>query len=185
MRRILIPAVPALAASVVLAACGSSSSSSTSSSSAAPSQPAAAQGSGGAGGVVVKSAANATLGGAVLTNAQGMTLYALSGEGAGKFICTSSACTQVWHPLTISATAKPSGSVGALATVKRPDGSVQVTFRGEPLYTFAQDTKPGDALGQGVKDVGTWDAVKVSAASAPAPAASTPAAPASGGSYSY
>jgi hypothetical protein len=110
-----------------------------------------------------------------------MTLYSLSGEHNGKFICTSSACLQVWHPLSAS-TGTPSGSVGSLGTVKRSDGTVQVTYKGMPLYTFAQDQSPGEAKGQGIKDVGTWTAVTVGSASnsssAPTSApASTPTAP--------
>jgi hypothetical protein len=73
----------------------------------------------------------------------------------------------------------------ALATVKRPDGSVQVTYKGEPLYTFAQDTSPGQANGQGIKDVGTWSAVTISsAASSPAPA-TTGTESSKGGGYGY
>jgi predicted lipoprotein with Yx(FWY)xxD motif len=147
--------------------------------------------------VVVKSAANSTLGATVLVDTQGMTLYSLSGEQGGKFICTSSACTQVWHPLSAAA-GTPSGSVGSLGTVKRPDGTEQVTYKGMPLYTFTQDQTPGEAKGQGIKDVGTWTAVTVSAKSSSAPAApaTTPAEPASksappassgggGGGYAY
>jgi predicted lipoprotein with Yx(FWY)xxD motif len=150
--------------------------------------------------VVVKSAANSTLGATVLVNAQGLTLYSLSGETGGKFICASSACTQVWHPLSASA-GTPSGSVGSLGTVKRPDGTVQVTYKGMPLYTFAEDRAPGEAKGQGIKDVGTWKAVTVGTQSSSAPAATpaaTPAEPAAaaesesssessggGGGYSY
>jgi predicted lipoprotein with Yx(FWY)xxD motif len=172
--------VPALAASLVLAACGSSSSNSGSASSAASTAPAATTSSAGAeGAVLVKSASNASLKATVLTNAQGMTLYHLSGEQNGKFICTSSACVQVWHPLAVVA-GTPSGSVGSLGTVKRPDGTEQVTYKGMPLYTFAQDTQAGEAKGQGIKDVGTWTAVTTSSASASesggaAPAAAPPA----------
>lgn len=170
--------VPALAASLTLAACGSSSSKSGSSTQTAT--PAAATASS-EGAAVVKSASNSTLGATVLVNAQGMTLYSLSGEHGGKFICTSSACLQVWHPLSAS-TGTPSGSVGSLGTVKRSDGTVQVTYKGMPLYTFAQDQNPGEAKGQGIKDVGTWTAVTVgsssNSSSAPAGApAQTPAEP--------
>lgn len=191
--------VPALAASLTLAACGSSSSKSGSSTQAAT--PAATTASS-EGAAVVKSASNSTLGATVLVNAQGMTLYSLSGEHGGKFICTSSACLQVWHPLTAS-TGAPSGSVSSLGTVKRSDGTVQVTYKGMPLYTFAQDQNPGEAKGQGIKDVGTWSAVTVgsssSSSSAPAqtpsePSAAPPAEPAEstppassggGGGYGY
>jgi predicted lipoprotein with Yx(FWY)xxD motif len=97
-----------------------------------------------------------------------MTLYSLSVEHAGKFICTSSSCTQIWHPLSATASATPTG-VASLGKITRPDGTQQVTYRGMPLYTFAQDQHPGEATGQGVRDVGTWSAVTVSS-SAPAPA---------------
>jgi hypothetical protein len=43
-----------------------------------------------------------------------------------------------------------------------------------PLYTFAQDQHPGDAKGQGFKDVGTWSAVTVSGAAAPATGGESP-----------
>jgi predicted lipoprotein with Yx(FWY)xxD motif len=168
----LLP-VLAVALALTLTACGSSgygsgSSSSSSSSTATPS--AATPGA-------VKTASNATLGATVLTDAQGLTLYSLSGESAGKFLCSNSACTQLWHPLSASAGA-PSG-VASLTIVTRPDGTKQVAYKGMPLYTFAQDQKPGDAKGQGFKDVGTWSAVTISSSAAGTEAAhSTPAAPA-------
>jgi predicted lipoprotein with Yx(FWY)xxD motif len=121
---------------------------------------------------LVKTASNASIGATVLTNAQGLTLYSLSGEQGGKFICSNSACTQVWHPLSAAGGA-PSG-VSSLGAVTRPDGTKQVTYKGMPLYTFAQDQQPGDAKGQGFKDVGTWSAVTVGSSGAGA----TPSAPA-------
>jgi predicted lipoprotein with Yx(FWY)xxD motif len=109
-----------------------------------------------------------------------MTLYHLSGEQNGKFICTTSACVGVWHPLAAPAGSTPTG-VSALATVKRPDGSAQVTYKGTPLYTFAQDTAPGQANGQGIKDVGTWSAVTVTGGGAAASTPSSSKAASSGG----
>jgi predicted lipoprotein with Yx(FWY)xxD motif len=177
MRPAMKALIPALAASLTLAACGSSSDKSGSSSQAATAP--ATTTSSSASAVVVKSASNATLGATVLVDAQGMTLYSLSAEHNGKFICTSSACLQVWHPLS-AASGTPSGSVGSLGTVKRPDGSEQVTYKGMPLYTFTQDQAPGEAKGEGIKDVGTWTAVIVgsSSNSSSAPAPAEPAAPA-------
>ncbi|HEY1592032.1 MAG TPA: hypothetical protein VGF81_09590 [Solirubrobacteraceae bacterium] len=116
-------------------------------------------------------------------NSQGMTLYHLSAEQGGKFICTSAGCTQVWHPLTVASGTKPTGTVGSLGVVKRPDGTEQVTYKGMPLYTFAHDTAAGQDNGQGIKDVGTWTAVTTSTAKASAPASS--ATTSSGSSYSY
>jgi predicted lipoprotein with Yx(FWY)xxD motif len=207
MRPTLKILVPAVFASVILAACGSSSKGSASSSSsaaaAASSSPAATTTAASSEGAssLVKTSSNATLGATVLTDARGMTLYRLSGEHGGKFICTSAGCLGVWHPVSASAGSTPTGSVGSLGTVKRPDGTEQVTYKGMPLYTFAQDQQPGDAKGEGLKDVGTWNAVTTasasSAASAPAttstqsaPSTATtqttePAAPAKSGGYAY
>ncbi len=194
MRHLLKLSIPAVATSLLLAACGGSSSSNTTSSaaSAAPAAQTSASGSSAA----VKSASNPTLG-TILINSQGMTLYHLSGEQGGKFICTSSACVGIWHPLTVASGSTPSGEGVTLGTVKRPDGTTQVTYKGTPLYTFAQDQQPGETKGQGIKDVGTWSVVTTSSASsAPSTSSaggstpstsSTPAAPAesnSGGSSS-
>ena len=109
----------------------------------------------------MKTASNSKLGATILVDSSGMTLYALTGESSGKFICTAKSCLAVWHPLAVSAGATPSG-VSSLGVVKRPDGTEQVAYNGRPLYTFTPDTRPGEASGQGLKDVGTWSAVTVS-----------------------
>ena len=63
-----------------------------------------------------------------------------------------------WPPLLVAAGTKPNGPV-KLGTIKRPEGKIQVTFKGLPLYTFDGDSKKGEANGEGIKDVGTWHAV--------------------------
>src|SRR5689334_1568424 len=122
--------LPTIGASAVLAACGGSSYGGGGGSTASSSHAASSAN--------VRTASNSRLRGTVLVTGQGLTLYRLSGERAGKFICTSTACTQLWHPLTVSPGTKPSGSVSSLSVVKRPDGSEQVTYKGMPLYTFAR-----------------------------------------------
>ena len=164
MRHLLKLSIPALAASLLLAACGSSSSSNTTSS-AANTQPAVQTSSSSSSAVVVKSASSSL--GTILVDSQGMTLYHLSGEQGGKFICTSTACLGVWHPLIAPSSGAPSGEVGSLGTVKRPGGTVQVTYKGTPLYTFAQDKQAGETNGQGIKDVGTWSVITTSSSSTP------------------
>src|SRR5439155_12858310 len=77
-----------------------------------------------------------------------------------------------------------------IGTVTRPDGTKQVTYQGMPLYTFAQDQQPGQATGQGIKDVGTWAAVTVvgkASAGAPSstPAQTAPPASSGGGGGGY
>jgi predicted lipoprotein with Yx(FWY)xxD motif len=105
---------------------------------------------------VAKEAQNPTLGKTVLTSTTGRTLYSLSVEKNGKFICTHS-CLSAWHPLTVPAGVKPTGPV-KLGTIARPEGGIQVTYKGRPLYRFSGDTKAGEANGEGIKDVGTWHA---------------------------
>lgn len=120
---------------------------------------------------VVAKAQNEALGKTVLTTTGGRTLYSLSAETKGRFICTGS-CLGEWHPLVVPAGVKPSGPV-KLGTIVRPEGKrVQVTYRGRPLYRFAGDAKEGEANGEGIKDVGTWHAA--TAPSAPPPAESPP-----------
>jgi predicted lipoprotein with Yx(FWY)xxD motif len=123
---------------------------------------------------VAKEAENAALGHTVLTTLKGKTLYSLSVEKHGKFICTGG-CLATWKPLTVPAGTKPTGPV-KLGTIKRPEGKTQVTYKGLPLYSFMGDSRPGEANGEGLKDVGTWHAAKVGSISSqpPAPAPESP-----------
>jgi predicted lipoprotein with Yx(FWY)xxD motif len=181
MRHLLKLSVPALAASLLLAACGSSSSSST--------QPGTEASGSSSNAAVVKTASSSL--GTILVDSQGMTLYHLSGEQGGKFICTSTACLGVWHPLIAPSSGAPSGEVGSLGTVKRPEGTMQVTYNGTPLYTFAQDKQAGETNGQGIKDVGTWSVITTSSSSAPSGTGSSSepekssGSGSSGGGYGY
>jgi predicted lipoprotein with Yx(FWY)xxD motif len=179
----LLKLSPAIAASLLIAACGSSSPTKTATHASTPASTASSTSSA----PMVKTASNPTLG-TILVTGQGMTLYHLSGESAGKFICTTSACMGVWHPLTVPAGTTPTG-LASLGTVKRPEGTMQVTYKGSPLYTFAQDTKAGETNGQGIKDVGTWSAATTSGStskpSTSAPPASAPSSSGGGESSGY
>jgi predicted lipoprotein with Yx(FWY)xxD motif len=60
---------------------------------------------------------------------------------------------------------------GKLAQVKRPDGTMQVTFDGKPLYRFTEDSAPGQVTGNNFKDdfdgtQFTWHAVTTGGSSA-------------------
>ncbi len=87
-----------------------------------------------------------------LAGTNGMTLYINTKEQGGTIACTGG-CATAWPPLTGTATAGI-GVTGTLGTVTRPDGSVQVTYNGAPLYYYAADSAAGDATGQGVG--GIW-----------------------------
>lgn len=117
------------------------------------------------------------LGETVLVNRAGLTLYSLSAETHGRFICTGS-CVSTWHPLVVRKGQKATGHSG-LSTIRRPGGQTQVTYKGKPLYTFSGDHKRGDAKGEGFKDVGTWHAAAVGStnkapAAAPQPTTTSP-----------
>jgi predicted lipoprotein with Yx(FWY)xxD motif len=143
-------------------------------SSGASAAPAASQASR----IVVKSAKNKTLGKTILVNRRGLTLYSLSAETRGRFICTTEFCLSLWTPLVVPRGTTPTGA-RLLATIRRPDdGRTQVTYRGRPLYTFTEDRKLGDVKGNGFKDVGTWLAATPTRAKAVT-------SPPGGGGYGY
>ena len=133
---------------------------------------------------MVSTAHNARLKATILVNMSGRTLYHLSVERKGHFICVDKTCLSFWHPLLVRKGTKPTGRV-ALGTVRRPNGTFQVAYRGEPLYTFVQDTKRGDVKGEGFKDVGVWHAATVGAAAATTPTTTTTASTTTTGGYGY
>ena len=125
---------------------------------------------------IVRTAQNRILDKTVLVDGRGKTLYTLSAETRGRFICTTKFCLSLWSPLVVGRGTTPAGAQH-LATIRRPDGRTQVTYRGRPLYTFNQDTKPGDVKGNGFKDVGIWLAAT--------PNATASTTPPTGGGYRY
>jgi predicted lipoprotein with Yx(FWY)xxD motif len=137
----------------------------------------AANGAGSRSARVVTTAKNKALHRTILVTRSGKSLYSLSAERHGRFICTDSACLSVWKPLTVAKGTTPTG-VRGLSTVKRPDGRTQVAYKGGPLYTFTGDHKRGDVQGNGFKDVGVWRVAVVGGASSSSP-------PSSGGTYTY
>jgi len=173
-KRWLAPAGLA-AAALMIAACGSSSST-TSSPAAAPA--ATTSGAAAASGTTLKTT---TIGGvAVLTNAQGFTLYWFAPDTSTTSKCNGS-CATFWPPVKGPATAG-SGVTGKLATITRADGSTQATYDGHPLYTYAGDTAPGQNKGNGLNvSGGLWYEMTVSGAT---PGASAKASTSSGG-YGY
>ena len=132
----------AVVAALGLAACGNSDANGSSATAATSS-------SGG------ETVSTATIDGSqVLVDANGNALYTPDQEANGKIMCTGS-CEAIWMPLTTGAGAKPTAAAdvsGTLGTIKRPDGSLQVTLAGAPLYTFAEDGGPGKVTGDGVSD---------------------------------
>jgi len=96
----------------------------------------------------------ATSAGNVLTSPDGMTLYTYDKDTHGVSNCYDE-CAEYWPPAKASTTDKP---VGDLSIIKRKDGSLQWADGGKPLYTFANDKKPGDVTGDNKNNV--WHVVK-------------------------
>jgi predicted lipoprotein with Yx(FWY)xxD motif len=172
--RKLLTAAGLAAAVLAVAACASSSSSTATT---APSgTPAAGASSGSSGATVMEKSIGGT---EVLTNSAGLTLYWFAPDTSTTSKCTGS-CATYWPPLKGPVTAGP-GVTGTLGVITRPDGTMQATYDGHPLYTYAADSAPGQNKGNGVNaSGGLWHEVTVSGA-APAPAPST----SSHGGYGY
>ena len=93
--------------------------------------------------------------GRVLADRRGRTLYLFEADEFGRSVCYGK-CAKFWPPLLTSG--QPRAGAGArnalVATTKRRDGRLQVTYAGYPLYFFANDARPGETHGQGVDGFG-------------------------------
>jgi predicted lipoprotein with Yx(FWY)xxD motif len=153
-----------LAVVLAIAGCGGSSGSSATAASSGGSTTAST----GGGNATVDVANNPQLGN-ILVDSKGLTLYTFQNDTGSMSTCTGS-CAQFWPPLTASGQPSAGSGVssGMLGTTKRSDGSTQVTFAGHPLYTYSQDSSPGQTTGNGINSSGgIWNAVQPSGAKAP------------------
>lgn len=93
--------------------------------------------------------------GPVLVGPEGMTLYMFVNDGPDESACYDS-CATAWPPLLIDGDPVAGEGVdpALLGTTERTDGGMQLTYNGMPLYYYAQDSAPGDVVGQGVG--GAW-----------------------------
>ena len=102
---------------------------------------------------IVKTSGHPDLG-TILVDASGRTLYLLTDDGRDSSTCTRG-CALAWPP--VRTVGHPSAGEGVdadrLGVIPREDGSSQVTYNGWPLYYFAPDERPGDAMGHFVGDV--------------------------------
>jgi len=91
-----------------------------------------------------------TIGGvSVLTNASGRTLYWFAPDTPSRSACYGE-CAAYWPPVTGSPAAGPGVTSSKLGTIRRTDGTIQVTYAGHPLYTYIGDTAPGQASGNNI-----------------------------------
>ena len=199
--------------SVLVAACGGGGSSASttpaSTGSAASSTPATSTSSSNAAatatpaatkGVSIGTASGSA--GTYLTGANGRALYLWVADSGGMSSC-SGACAKAWPPLTTKG--KPIAGKGVtaskLGTIKRSDGTTQVTYNNHPLYYFIEDKSAGSTTGQGSDAFGApWWIVSpagaaitssgsgsgsASGAAAPAPSSSSSSSSSGGGASSW
>jgi predicted lipoprotein with Yx(FWY)xxD motif len=97
----------------------------------------------------------------VLANGKGLTLYSFAPDTPTTSKCYGS-CAAYWPPV-IGSSAAGSGLPGRTGTIKRTDGSLQLTYDGHPLYTYIGDSAPGQASGNNLNlNGGLWLVVPVS-----------------------
>lgn len=88
--------------------------------------------------------------GKILVNDEGLILYVYDFDTAnsatGAATCMGT-CLDDWKPLVVDTDVVTAGD-----GVDKGDLSVVVAYKDQPLYTYAKDTKPGDANGKNVGD---------------------------------
>ena len=92
--------------------------------------------------------------GVLVDSTNHMTLYTYDKDEPNKSNC-GKACLVAWPAFLAP---KASTTNGKFTTIKRDDGKYQWAMNGQPLYFYANDTKPGDKNGDG--KFGTWDVIK-------------------------
>jgi predicted lipoprotein with Yx(FWY)xxD motif/plastocyanin len=119
--------------------------------------------------------------GSILADSKGMTLYLFTKDTKENESTCVDKCATSWPPLTVKSSkdvlVAGQGASGKLATFKRADGTLQVSYNGIPLYYFAKDKDKEDAYGQGVGKV--WYVVAPDAKFGASPTASPEASPSS------
>ena len=93
--------------------------------------------------------------GQTLVDGQGRTLYLFEADTAGNSTCQG-ACASAWPPYISNGATRPGNGVSGalLGSSPRDDGATQVTYHSHPLYYYAGDSRPGDAVGQGLNQFG-------------------------------
>src|SRR5215475_3830169 len=156
----LVTGLSAAALAGLLAACGSGNASTAAAGGAASGQQKDA-------GVIAISTRTVAGVGTVLTDQSGKTLYTAQQEARGVIKCTAG-CLSFWFPVTVGQGATPRAAstiTGTLGSIQRSDDRTrQLTYNGQPLYTFRLDAAPGQTHGNNFTDQFggqsfTWHAV--------------------------
>lgn len=97
--------------------------------------------------------------GPALVDRRGFALYLFTHDRSAESTCNG-ACAAAWPPYVVAE--RPSAAARRaharlVGTIRRPDGRLQVTFAGHPLYYYVGDRRPDQVLCQAVAEFGgTW-----------------------------
>lgn len=162
-----------VAVALLAAGCGSSSKTSATTAASSPpasastpatSTPATTSPASTTTAVALVSTKHVKLGTVLATGPKMRTVYLFEGDKGAVSACTGE-CAQVWPPVTTTGNPKARGSAVAanLGVITRSDGTMQVTYKGHPLYLYAKDMDTSDSYGQGIKSFGAdWYMLKPS-----------------------
>ena len=99
--------------------------------------------------------------GRIIVDGRGRSLYLFERDRRGHSAC-SGTCAVYWPPLLTHGKPMAAGDAkqSLLGTIRRGDGTRQVTYAGHPVYRYIGDTKRGQTRGEGSQTFGGgWDAL--------------------------
>jgi predicted lipoprotein with Yx(FWY)xxD motif len=97
--------------------------------------------------------------GPILATGSGDALYDFVPDTPTHSACLNDGCVFQWPPLLAPNPIRvgPGVNRSLVGTLRRPDGSTQLSYGGHPLYTYNLDVHPGDITGQAIdQDGGLW-----------------------------
>jgi predicted lipoprotein with Yx(FWY)xxD motif len=97
--------------------------------------------------------------GPILATGSGNTLYDFVPDTPTHSACVDDGCVFQWPPLVVHGPVRVQKGLdqSLVGTLRRPDGSTQLSYGGHPLYTYNLDVTPGMVTGQAIdQNGGLW-----------------------------
>jgi len=97
--------------------------------------------------------------GPILATGNGDTLYDFVPDTPTHSACINDGCVFQWPPFVVNGPVRVQKGLdpSLVWTLKRPDGSRQLSYGGHPLYTYNLDVTPGMVTGQAIdQNGGLW-----------------------------
>jgi predicted lipoprotein with Yx(FWY)xxD motif len=97
--------------------------------------------------------------GPILATGNGDTLYDFVPDTPTHSACVDDGCVFQWPPFVVNGPVRVQKGLdpSLVGTLKRPDGSRQLSYGGHPLYRYDLDVTPGMVTGQAIdQNGGLW-----------------------------